>query len=89
MSKIMFQFRHKGQSPSIEQVRAMFDLRQDEVDAEYGVVQTDSLEGLYLVLVSESATPKIEKKLKNDKNDPAIGVFSNPHIEAYDVLIKK
>jgi len=85
MSKIMFQFRHKGEIPSMKQVLAMFELYEDEIDTEYGVVQTDSIEGLYLVLVDESAQVKIEKKLKdiNAKTDPMVGLFSNPRIEPY------
>jgi hypothetical protein len=85
MSKIMFQFRHRGESPSVEQVRATFGLRADEVDADYGVVQTDSLEGLYTILVDESAQAKIEERLKQmgAEADPRIGFFSNPRIEPF------
>jgi hypothetical protein len=84
MSKVMLQFRKRGETPSLEEIRSTFDLRADQVDPEYGVVQTDSREGLYTVLVDDAARTQIEEKLRlsGAHNDPAVGGFSNPRIEA-------
>ena len=85
MAKVMLQFRKRGESPTLEEVRSTFDLGADQVDSEYGVVQTDRREGLYVVLVDDTAQAQIEEKigLAGAGTDPAVGIFSNPHIEPF------
>jgi len=86
MGMVMFQFRHRGASPTLEQVRTTYGLRPDQVDPNYGVVETDSQDGLHVVLVDESAQAQIEAKLKQmgASSDRAVGVFANPRIEPFD-----
>jgi hypothetical protein len=85
MPKAMFQFRKQGDEPTLDEVCATFNLRKDQVDSEYGVVQTDSREGLYVVLVDDLAQAQIKEKLEitDAYADPAVGVFSNPQIEPF------
>ena len=86
MSNVIVQFRKRGESPTLEETRAMFDLDPDQVDPEFGVVQTDSQEGLYTFLVDPTAQAQVEQKLRltGADTDPAVGIFSNPRIEPYD-----
>ena len=85
MSMVMFQFRHAGGQPTLEQIRQAYGLRPDQVDPEYGVVETDSREGLFVVLVDDGAQRQIEDKLKERgaAGDPAVGVFANPPVEPF------
>jgi hypothetical protein len=85
MAKLMFQFRQPGKVPSLDDVRANFGLQVHEIDPAFGVVETDSREGLYTVLVDEAARPQIEQQLKRTgaDADPAVGLFSNPPIEPF------
>lgn len=83
MSKIMFQFRHTGSAPSLAQVAQEFGLDPSDLDADFGVIQTDSSQGLYTVQVEEAAAARLSERLKakGSSSDPAVGVFSNPTIE--------
>ena len=85
MAHIMMQFRQKGKSPTLEEVRTMFGLHANEVDADFGVQQTDTQDGLFTILVDEAATERIREKLAAMGADaiPAVGVFSNPRIEPF------
>ena len=85
MEKLLFQFRQKLSTPTIESVCETFGLKTEEVDAEYGVVQTDANEGLFVVMVDEIARTRIDEKLKllGADSDPAVGIFSNPRIEPF------
>jgi len=82
MATVMFQFRHTGKSPSLDEVRKEFGLAVGEIDSAFGVIQTDSAEHLYTVLVDEKAAKRIQSKLseRGADKDPAVGVFSNPPI---------
>lgn len=83
MGKLMFQLRKQGTPPSLDEVCSSYDLRPSDVDPDYGVVQTDTREGLYVVLVDETAQARLETALQRLglRDDPAVGVFSNPRIE--------
>jgi hypothetical protein len=83
MNGVLFQFRHPGGAPTLEQVRAEYGLGPNEVDATFGVIATDSADHLYTVLVDASATARIDARLRatGRANDPAVGVFSNPNVE--------
>jgi len=85
MAKLMLQFRQRGSAPSLDDVRARFDLQAHEIDPAFGVVETDSREGLYTVVVDEAARQRIEQKLKQTgaDADPAVGLFANPRIEPF------
>jgi hypothetical protein len=83
MGKVMFQFRYKGATPRLDEVGSLYGLRVDQLDSDYGVIETDSQEGLHVVLVDEAAQAQIQAKLKErgEDADPAVGVFSNPRVE--------
>ena len=85
MAKLMFQFRSKGRCPTLDEFCKMFDLRPEEVDPEFGIVQTDSVEGLCTALVDESAQIRVKAKLKlmGADTDLAVGFFANPPIEPF------
>jgi hypothetical protein len=90
MSKVMFQFREQHKRPTLDEVCASFDLRPNEVDSEFDVLQSDFQEGLYVVLVDFSAQERLKAKLKTmgADTDPAVGIFSNPGIEPFGVTYK-
>jgi hypothetical protein len=83
MASVMFQFRHPGGAPTLDQVRTQYGLDAGDVDKTFGVVQTDSADDLYTVLVDDRATARIETALRQAgaTGDPAVGVFSNPRVE--------
>ena len=62
MSKVMFQFREQRKRPTLEEVCTIFGLRSNEVDSEFGVLQSDSQEGLYVILVDDSARERGPQK---------------------------
>jgi hypothetical protein len=84
MNGVLFQFRHPGGAPTLEQVRAEYGLNPNEVDATFGVIATDTADHLYTVLVDATATARIEARLRatGQNGDPAVGVFSNPRVES-------
>jgi hypothetical protein len=53
------------------------------VDSEFGILQSDSKEGLYVMLVDISAQERIKERLRamGADADPAVGIFSNPRVE--------
>jgi hypothetical protein len=77
----MLQFRHPGEPPSIDEVAGRFNLRPEEIDRNYGVVASDPVDGLYVVLVDPAAQARIDAALAAQPADPATGVFSNPRVE--------
>lgn len=81
MQSAMFQFRHTGGEPSLDEVRRLFGLSADEVDPMFGVVATDPEDSLYTVLIADTAIPQVNAALAARPSDPAEGVFANPRIE--------
>jgi hypothetical protein len=79
----MLQFKHKGPAPSADEVRRLFHLEADEIDAQFGIIATDPTEGLYTVLVDAKAKKRIETMLETRPRDPAEGIFANPRIEPF------
>jgi|GEM_PF-2238992 hypothetical protein len=86
MAKVIFQFQHRGDKPTLQEVQTEFGLQEEEVDADYGVVLVSESRGLYVIQIEESAQAELQKRLqeKNPDADPTIGVFSNPSIEPTD-----
>ncbi|HEX8928677.1 MAG TPA: hypothetical protein VGA45_07185 [Actinomycetota bacterium] len=60
---------------SLEEVRRLLGLREDEVDPRFGVVNIDPNEHLYTILVEQEAAERVRDAA------PVRGVFSNPRIE--------
>jgi hypothetical protein len=81
MQSAMVQFRHRGGAPSLDEVRRLFGLAPDELDPAFGVIATDPDDGLYAVLIADTAIPRVSAALAARPADPAEGVFANPRIE--------
>jgi hypothetical protein len=79
MGKILFQFRHAGSPPTVEDVIRHFGFHEGELDREYGVVLVDSVESRYVALVDESA----ERRLAEGLDPNEAGFFSNPTVEPF------
>jgi hypothetical protein len=79
----MLQFKHPESIPTIEDVRRIFDLAPDEIDAQFGVIPTDPANGLYTVLIDTRASHRVEAALTNRPRDSAEGIFANPPIEPF------
>ncbi|MCP9462131.1 MAG: hypothetical protein NNA19_01355 [Nitrospira sp.] len=83
MQTMMLQFKHPGPPPTIDDVRRLFNLTAEEIDAQFGVLPTDPSEGLYTVLVDVRASERIKAALATRPHDPAEGIFANPPIEPF------
>lgn len=86
MTDLLVQFRMlmpSQKTPSIEEVCRYFEISDDWLDQDFGVIATDPDDGLYTILVSAEAATKLEAILGQD-DDPATGVFSNVKNEAFD-----
>lgn len=84
MAKLLYGIRWEGEPPTLEQVRERYGLAGDDVDAEFGVVATDPDEGLYSILVEESAV----ERLRGERTEAAAelqGPYANPRIEPFDL----
>ena len=63
----------------MDAVMERFGLQADEVDRDFGVIETDPAEHLYTILIEESAASKV-----SDGDDWEIsGPYSNPRIEPF------
>ncbi len=82
----MFQFRHPGQQPTVPEIARHYDLEPDQIDSAYGVVPTDSLDHLYVVLVASTGFDRLRRRLRELglEGDPAIGLFADPPVETFD-----
>ena len=82
-NNVIVQFKHVGPAPSLAEVANKLGVLVSELDAAYGVTPTDPANGLYSVLVVDSAVTRVEAALNARPRDPAEGVYSNPKIEPF------
>jgi hypothetical protein len=75
MALVMVSLRLDPERASLEDVRRLLGLREDEVDPRFGVVNIDPNEHLYTILVEQEAAERVRNAA------PVRGVFSNPRIE--------
>jgi hypothetical protein len=75
MATVMITLRLEPEQASLEQVRRLLGLAEDEVDQRFGVVNINPRENLYTILVDERAAERVRHA------EPVRGVFSNPKIE--------
>jgi hypothetical protein len=75
MASVMVSLQLDPERASLEEVRRLLGLREDEVDSRFGVVNIDPNEHLYTILVEQEAAERVRNAA------PVRGVFSNPRIE--------
>jgi hypothetical protein len=75
MATVMITLQLDPERASLEEVRRLLGLREDELDQRFGVVNINPSEHLYTILVEEEAAERVRHA------DPVRGVFSNPKIE--------
>jgi hypothetical protein len=75
MASVMVSLQLDPERASLEEVRRLLGLREDEVDPRFGVVNIDPKEHLYAILVEQEAAERVRDAA------PVRGVFSNPRIE--------
>ena len=75
----MVTIRAADNPPTIEDLRRRYALREDEIDASFGVVEVDPADHLYAVLVEESAAAKIQPS----ESWTVEGPYSNPRIQPF------
>ena len=83
MGKVMVTIRSAGPAPTLEQVRARYDLAEGDLDERFGVVEIAPGQGLYTVLVEESAAAMITGGGAGDGEWEVSGPFANPRIEPF------
>ena len=83
MQFAMLQVIHKGSPPSLDEVRQLFNLKPEEIDKQFGVIATDPMEGVYVVMVDIKARARVDAALATRALDPAEGFFANPPIEPF------
>jgi hypothetical protein len=77
MAKVMVTLRLDPQRASLDEVRRLLDLSEDEVDAGFGVVNISPREQLYTILVDQAAAARVQGA------DAVEGVYGNPRIEPF------
>ncbi len=75
MAWVMVSLQLDPEGASLEEVRRLLGLREDEVDPRFGVVNIDPNKHLYTILVEQEAAERVRHAA------PVRGVFSNPRIE--------
>jgi hypothetical protein len=71
----MITLQLEPEQASLEEVRRLLGLAEDEVDQRFGVVNINPSEHLYTILVDQEAAERVKDA------GPVRGVFSNPRIE--------
>lgn len=79
MPKVMVTIQSPTAPPSIDEVRDRYQLAEDEIDLDFGVVEIDPQDHLYTILVDEAAAAKIVPSGDWEVSGP----FSNPRIEPF------
>jgi hypothetical protein len=75
MASVMVTLELDPERASLDEVRSLLGLREDEVDQRFGVVNISPAEHLYTILVQPDAAERVRHA------GPVRGVYSNPRIE--------
>jgi hypothetical protein len=81
MKTVMVQLHIRKNSPTLEDIAKLLAIQVDQIDPEFGIIETDPADHLYTMMVDETETANIEKIIAKRKAHPAEGIFSNPRIE--------
>lgn len=79
MPKVMVTIQSPENPPTIAELRSRYDLAEDEIDGDFGVVEIDPQDHLYTVLVEEASASKFVSTADWDVSGP----FANPRIEPF------
>ncbi len=79
MAKVMMTIQSQDSPPQLQDVQLKYGLADDEIDAQFGVVEIDPADGTYAILVEETAAAKIS----NNENWKVQGPYSNPKIAPF------
>lgn len=79
MAKVMVTIQALEGPPTIAELCERYDLREDDFDPRFGVVEIDPADHLYTVLVEDHAAAKIEPTDDWDVSGP----YSNPRIAPF------
>jgi hypothetical protein len=77
MAKLMVTLKLDPQRASLDEVRRLLGLAEEEVDAGFGVVNISPREHLYTILVEEAAAARVQGAA------PVQGIHGNPRIEPF------
>lgn len=80
MANAVVQFRSPVPRPTLAQAAARLGVSPADLDAQFGVIETDPVGGYYTVLVDTAAAARAAAALRGSQ-DPAEGVFANPEQE--------
>ena len=75
MATVMVTLELDPERASLEDVRRLLGLREEEVDQRFGVVNISPAQHLYTILVQPEAAERVRHA------EPVRGVYSNPKIE--------
>ena len=81
MNMVMMNLR-ASTPPTIDELKERFNLRDEEIDMTFGVIEVDPVEGVYTVRVDESKVSDIFGDMKLSKLELE-GPFSDPKIEPF------
>lgn len=79
MTKVMVTIRAAEGRPALDDVVERYGLAPEEIDQDFGVVEIDPDDHLYVVLVTPEAAARIEPGDGWDTSGP----YSNPRIEPF------
>jgi hypothetical protein len=81
MGTVMFQFPWPGRQPTLVEVAERYGVREDQLDAQYGVVLVDPQASLYVALLDKTETDRVQSSLSQEELDVGAGVFVDLPIE--------
>lgn len=79
MTKVMITIQTTGGSPTLTELMERYQLTGDDIDTEFGVVEIDPQDQLYVILVEPDAASRIESNEQWETSGP----FSNPRIAPF------
>jgi hypothetical protein len=78
MGKVMMSF-DSPTAPTVDEVKRRFGLRDDDLDATFGVIEVDPKTHTYTILVDEAAAARIASR----PDWKGSGPYSNPKIAPF------
>lgn len=79
MTKVMVTIKAHDGPPTLDAVIERYQLGPDDIDADYGVVEIDPADRLYVILVEPDAAARIQPTEQWETGGP----YSNPRIAPF------